>query len=68
MQYSEVIQFIFQAAISAMVWRAINSIDSIKESINELNEQMAVVINNNEHHDKQLDDHGERIKVLEQTK
>ena len=71
-EYSELIDWAFKALISGAVLLAVrtltsigNNIDKIETSIEELNVNMAVIIEKTTNHEKVLDRHETEIQTLQ---
>jgi hypothetical protein len=65
MPIENLVQMIFQIAVTSVSGIGIKFLYDLKKSINELNVKVAVVIEKVSNHEKQIDEHAERISSLE---
>jgi len=57
--------WIFYGLLSFLAYSGVQTLDDLSSSINRLNQNVAVVINNMQWHKETLDDHEGRLKKLE---
>lgn len=57
--------WIFYALLGFLAYRGVSTLDDVSESINKLNQNVAVVISNMEWHKGILDDHEVRLNKME---
>lgn len=66
MEFNQFIQWAFYGFISFGAYTAVNTLGQLKDSVNELNEKLAVVLEKTAWHEKQIMDHGDRLKTVEE--
>lgn len=62
---TEVMQAVFLMILSGLGVVATRILARLNDSVNKLNERVAVIVERSEWHDRALEDHGIRLKSLE---
>jgi hypothetical protein len=68
MKFHHFMTWVFYGALAFAGYRVVGVLDRLEDSVNELNVKMAVVIMQNAAHEKELDSHEGRLRLLEATK
>lgn len=66
MEFSQFIQWAFYGFISFGAYSAIKILGELKDNVSLLNEKLAVVLEKTAWHEKQIMDHGDRLKTVEE--
>lgn len=67
MNFSNFIEWAFQGLIAGAVVYGVNALSKLRDSIEELNSKIATILEKNIWHERALEDHDDRIRVLERN-
>lgn len=65
MRFHHFITWVFYGALAFAGYRVVEIMDRLESSVNELNVKMAIVIQQNAIHERQIDSHEGRLRQLE---
>jgi hypothetical protein len=68
MDYQSLIQFIFYGILGFVAIRGVKTLDKLHESVEKLNEKMAVIIKESQWHERWLIRHDEELNQLKHSK
>lgn len=68
MQFSEFVQYCFYGVASGGTMLGVKILWSLKDSIDTLNKQIAIIIERTTYHEKQLEKHDERLSRIEELR